>query len=327
MFPARSDGVLRKRPRLAVRAAPLPRVLAATLAGLAVLASAADADAFCRSTTCRSTKDKECETDGDGCPIQGAKLFWPTSCISYATNRLGTADHDPVDTRAIIRKTFQTWSDVDCPDGTVAAMTFQEREPVSCKKSQFNKTGPNVNVVLFQDSNWRYRGIDGTLAKTSVTYNDETGEILDADIEVNTANNTVTITDDPAEVEYDLQAILTHEVGHFIGIAHSPDPSAVMFASYSPGSTSQRQLHPDDVAAVCAIYPEGSGVMCNTEPRNGFNGTCDDPEPEGICSIQPGSSTASFGVAALFVGSGLLAARARRRRGASDNMMDGGHRS
>ena len=308
------------------------RALATTLTALAVLSTTIDADAFCRSTTCRSTKDKECETDGEGCPTDGAKLFWPTSCISYATNRLGTADHDPADTRAIIRKTFQAWSDVDCPDGTVAAMTFQEREPVSCKKSQYNKTGPNVNVVLFQDSNWRYRGIDGTLAKTSVTYNDQTGEILDADIEVNTANNNVTITDDPATVEYDLQAILTHEVGHFIGIAHSPDPAAVMFASYAPGSTSQRELHPDDVAAVCAIYPADRGVACNTEPRNGFSGTCDDPEPKGLCSLQPGNASASFGVVAIFIGSGFLAARARRRRSALTDMtdmtdMDGGHRS
>lgn len=313
------------------------RVLAATLAALSLLATAADAEAFCRSTTCRSTKDKQCETDGDGCPTEGAKLFWPTSCISYATNKLGTADLDPAETRDVIRKTFQVWSDVDCPDGSVAAMTFQEREPVSCKKSEYNKTGPNVNVVLFQDSNWRYRGVDGTLAKTSVTYNDETGEILDADIEVNTANNTVTITDDPAKVEYDLQAILTHEVGHFIGVAHSPDPAAVMFASYSPGSTTQRQLHPDDIAAVCAIYPADRGVACNTEPRGGFGPTCADPEPKGICSIQPGGASASFGVAAIFAGSGFLAARARRRRkGSTDgtprargdrDKPDGGHRS
>lgn len=303
------------------------RTLAAALAALGLLAVANDAAAYCRSTTCRATKDRECPTDEDGCTTDGAKLFWPTSCISYATNRLGTADLDPADTRAIIRKTFQAWSDVDCPDGTVAAMTFQEREPVSCKKSQYNKTGPNVNVVLFQDSNWRYRGIDGTLAKTSVTYNDETGEIYDADIEVNTANNEVTITDDPAKVQYDLQAILTHEVGHFIGIAHSPDPGAVMFASYSPGSMSQRELHPDDVDAVCGIYPENGGVACNTEPRNGFGGDCDDPEPKGLCSVQPAGGGVSYGIAALVLGSGLLVARTRRRGISSTmNVRDGGRR-
>lgn len=290
------------------------RLFSTALLGLGILAVASEASAYCRSTTCRSTGGKECPTDADGCVTEGAKLFWPTSCISYACNRLGTQDLDPEDTRAVIKKTFQAWSDVDCPDGTVAKMTFQERDPVRCKKSQYNKTGPNLNVVLFQDDNWKYRGIDGTLAKTSVTYNDDTGEIYDADIEVNTANNTVTITDDPAKIQYDLQAILTHEVGHFIGVAHSPDPSAVMFASYSPGSTSQRKLHPDDVDAVCGIYPESSDNKCNTEPRNGYSPDCDDPETGGICSVQPGNGNVSYGVATIFLGTIFLAARARRRR-------------
>jgi hypothetical protein len=155
----------------------------------ALLLVSGDASAFCRSSTCRTTAAKECPTDENGCPAAGEQLWWPTSCISYATNKLGTEVWDPAETRAIIKKTFQAWSDVPCPDGKTASMTFQEREPVSCKKSQYNKTSPNVNVVLFQDTDWKYRGIDGTLAKTSVTYNDTTGEIYDADIEINSANN------------------------------------------------------------------------------------------------------------------------------------------
>lgn len=281
---------------------------------LALVVLAGDAQAFCRSTTCRATEKKPCATDGDGCSTEGSKLFWPTSCVSYATNSLGTSDLDPTDTREVIKKTFLAWSDVACPDGTIAKMTFQEREPVACKKSGYNKTGANLNVVLFQDERWNYRGVDGTLAKTSVTYNDDTGEIYDADIEVNTAFNTVTITDDPSKIQYDLQAILTHEVGHFIGIAHSPDPRAVMFASYSPGSTSQRELHPDDIDAVCSIYPSTSEARCNTEPRGGFSPRCDDPEPSSVCSLQGGTGATSHGVAMLFFGSALLAVRAGRRK-------------
>jgi hypothetical protein len=309
--------------------------MAASLAlasACAVLAVAADASAFCRSTTCRSSGKKECATDEDGCPTEGEKLFWPTSCISYAMNKLGTQDLDPEDTRNVIRKTFQAWSDVPCGKSGVASMTFQERDPVSCKKSEYKKDGPNVNVVLFQDDDWKYRGIDGTLAKTSVTYNDETGEIYDADIEVNTANNTVTITDDPKKIEYDLQAILTHEVGHFIGIAHSPDPTAVMFASYSPGSISQRKLTPDDVRAVCTIYPPNSGVACNTEPRNGFSGTCDTPEKKGLCSAASIGATAPAGGAPLAATGGvgvifgLAVTRAMRRRiSRNAKLLGGGH--
>lgn len=313
-----------------------PRFAVALGATLALLACAADAAAYCRSTTCRSTKDKECQTDDDGCVTDGAKLFWPTSCISYATNKLGTQDLDPADTREVIRKAFQAWSDVPCRDGGVASMTFQEREPISCKRSEYNKTGPNVNVVLFQDDDWKYRGIDGTLAKTSVTYNDETGEIYDADIEVNAAFNTVTISDDPTKVQYDLQAIMTHEVGHFIGVAHSPDPSAVMFASYSPGSTSQRQLEADDVDAVCGIYPPDSGVACLTEPRGGFSPTCDEPEdPKGLCAVaavgaaeptraSPARPTVFGGGSLAVVLGTVLAAAARRSKRRSRRSFGGG---
>jgi MYXO-CTERM domain-containing protein len=286
------------------------RRTAAIACALGALAFATEASAFCRSTTCRSTATKPCNTDADGCPTDGAKLFWPTSCVSYAMNELGTQDLDPGDTRAIIKKAFQAWSELPCPGGGNASMTFQERDPVSCKASEYNKDGHNLNVILFQDDDWKYRGIDGTLAKTSVTYNDATGEIYDADIEVNAANNTVTVTDDPAKVEYDLQAILTHEVGHFIGIAHAPDFSAVMFASYSPGSMSQRTLTPDDVAAVCAIYPPTSGAACNPEPRGGFSATCGAAASSGICAVsavgqaqgraeQPLASFALLGLGAI----------------------------
>jgi hypothetical protein len=289
---------------------------AAVVAAVGVLAVAGDASAFCRSTTCRSSGTKECKTDADNCPAEGAELFWPSSCISYAVNEQGTQDLDPADTREIIKKTFQAWTDVKCPDGKTASMAFQERDPVACKRSEYNKQGANLNVVLFQDDDWKYRGIDGTLAKTSVTYNDETGEIYDADIEVNTANNTVTISDDPKKIQYDLQAILTHEVGHFIGVAHSSDPTAVMFASYSPGSVAQRKLTPDDVKAVCAIYPPNSGVACNVEPRGGYNPECPEPEDASAaaCSVASASSgtNASFAVIGLGV---LVMTLSRRSKG------------
>jgi len=299
--------------------------LSATAAAASLLlfsfALEGDASAFCRSTTCRTTATKECETDENSCPTTGSKLFWPTSCVSYATNKLGTQDLDPVDTRAIIKKTFQAWSDVPCPAGGTASMTFQEREPVNCHKNEYNKNGPNVNVVLFQDDDWKYRGIDGTLAKTSVTYNDDTGEIYDADIEVNTANNTVTITDDPRKIQYDLQAILTHEVGHFIGIAHSPLPDAVMYASYNPGSTSQRKLTDDDIQAICDVYPPHNGVACNTEPRGGFSGECSDPaDSKKLCSVSaPGNADAPGGMLGFVFGTGFLTAARFGRRRASRN--------
>lgn len=289
------------------------------LAIAAVLFSTGDARAFCRSTTCRNTAKTTCPTDDDGCPSTGAKLFWPTSCLTFAMNARGTESLDPGQTRDVIRKSFATWSNVACAEGGYATLTFGEHDPVPCAKSGFNKSGRNVNLVMFQDNDWTYRGIDGTIAKTSVTFDETTGEIQDADIEVNAAFNTLTITDDPMGVEYDLQSVLTHEIGHFIGIAHSPDPTAVMYARYPPGNVN-RELTPDDVDAVCAAYPPGATLPCNTEPVGGFGATCEAPvEDDGVCSVgAPGApasdSSQATTVAFVLIGLGtIFAARASRR--------------
>ncbi len=247
------------------------QALAGFLAALALLAVDGDAFAFCRSTTCRATEGKPCAMDDDGCPKDGAKLFWPTRCISFAVNRLGSERLSPTETREAIRKSFFAWSDLSCGKGKTASLTFYEREPVPCRRSEFDPDGTNLNVVLFQDTQWKYRGTDSTLAKTLVTFNNETGEIYDADIEVNTAFNEVTISEED-EVEIDLQSVLTHEVGHFIGIAHSPDAEAIMYFEYAGGI--RRELGPDDIAAACSAFPPNEEKACNLEPRGGFRPTC-----------------------------------------------------
>jgi len=268
----------------------MTKTFVTTLLALGMLAVAPDASAFCRSTTCRDTKAKACTLDAKTCPVDGAKLFWPTSCVGYAMNQLGTQQEDPTQTQDTIRKSFEAWTNVACPDGGHASITFEEHAPISLKKSEYNKDGGNVNVVFFQDDDWAYRGIDGTLAKTSVTYNDETGEIYDADIEVNSANHAISVG--TGKVYYDLQSILTHEAGHFIGIAHSGNGSAVMAPTYSEGTIGQRLLTPDDVEAVCTAYPPDNGVACNSQPRGGFSN-----DPGGVprkmaCARRPPSGIA-----------------------------------
>jgi hypothetical protein len=278
---------------------------------LALCAFATGADAFCRSTTCRGDK---CPQDEAGCPSSGAKLQWPTSCISFSFQKAGSNNLDLQQAKDAVTRSFQHWSEVKCSDGTTASLTFTRTDDVVCKKSQYNAKGPNVNVVLFQDNDWTYRGIDGTLAKTSVTYNDDTGEIYDADIEVNSANNPVTIVDPPKVVKYDLEAIMTHEVGHFIGLAHSAEPDAVMYASYAPGSISQRKLTTDDVDAICAVYPATRKAACSADPRGGLGPTCDDPPAAKSGCAAGGAATGFFDAWPAALGAGVLALVFKWRR-------------
>lgn len=307
--------------------------------------AAPEADAFCRSSTC---KGKECKLDDDGCPADGKKLFWDTSCVGFSFDVQATSGDgeklyskklDPIKASASIRSAFFEWSSIECPDGSGSAdMRFVELEEVSCRVSEYNAKGPNVNIVLFQDDLWKYRGEDNTLAKTTVTFDPNTGEILDADIEINTAINPVTVIDpkggedgfDP-NVKYDLQSLMTHEIGHFLGIAHSPYPDATMFASYTQGTVDLRSISDDDREAICAAYPPKRGAFCGPEPRGGLLTQCREPtiDPEdapdtaapkaeeGTCSIQAiRPESVPTGSRVLWPSAMLLTIALRRRRAA-----------
>lgn len=83
-------------------------------------------------------------------------------------------------------------------------------------------------------------GGNDVLAKTTVAYDEGTGEIVDADIAVRTGLGSK------------LQAVLTHEIGHALGLGHSEVKDSTMFWSYFDG---QETLHTDDIAGVHTLYP------------------------------------------------------------------------
>ncbi len=79
--------------------------------------------------------------------------------------------------------------------------------------------------------------------------------------------------------QYDLETVHLHELGHALGLGHSSDPNAVMYAYYRGARCA---LGADDVNGVTALYPEASGPTptptATTEPEDTATPTST-PEP------------------------------------------------
>ena len=104
------------------------------------------------------------------------------------------------------------------------------------------------------------------LALTTATAGASDGVVVDADTEINAVTKFPTLVDSPpcspgapstSCVANDVQSFETHEFGHFLGLAHSPDPSSTMYALVPYADLSRRTLDPASLQFVCDVYPTG----------------------------------------------------------------------
>jgi hypothetical protein len=300
----------------------LRRVAACAVVVAASVAHTSPAAAFCRTTTCDpGDPDQNCAPDDSGCVREGLPLYWPERCLSFGVQQDGSLKQgiDYQTANDVITEAYRQWMAVDCQGAHPSFRVWDVGLPyggIVCSEPEFNQNEPNANVWMFRDADWPYVGAASTLALTTITFEVPTGEILDADVEVNSFMIPLTTSED--HVVNDLLSIATHETGHFLGLAHSQYSSATMNANYSPGDLSFRTLEQDDIDGVCEIYPPDRDVPdCSSpRPRHGFTRFCADPlGPPGSCAVAPepsSSKTAFAGVS--FIAICLLGGRAARRR-------------
>jgi Matrixin len=260
----------------ALRHVAVSVAFAATIAGFAP-----DARAFCRTVTMAPPAGWD---ESRGCFADfamGAKaLYWKNACVGYSLQQGASRLISLEQASGVVASAFQAWSSRDCGSGAPPSIVAVDQGPVECSEVRYNKDRPNQHVIVFRDDDWPYSNSSSTLGLTTVTYDTKTGEILGADMEINASHNLV-VADPIPPGSYDLSSVVTHEVGHFFGLAHSNEAGAIMLAHYRAGA----QVANDDVQGLCAIYPpdgtratsDGSvmSTACNPTPRHGFSSQCD----------------------------------------------------
>jgi hypothetical protein len=290
------------------------------LSVLASMALATPAAAHCRLFT---QSPSTSQPGGAGCVELGAPLSWWQQCISYTVVPNEQVGIDPEAVRDVVDSSFAAWTSLQCRvDETLPLVLGQTSELGACTQAEYNRFGPNANTVVFV-RDWTSRGKDyvpEAYGLTLVWHDPDTGEILDADIQINMNRGALTLCGEQCAdpmLQVDLQNVLTHEAGHFLGLAHSDDPIATMYGDADEGETIKRSLEVDDVGGMCEIYGLLEKPVCEPKdfaPRRGFTATCSQPPDTSSCAARSGpvrDGALSLGAIALIA----IVATTRRRRG------------
>jgi hypothetical protein len=192
------------------------------------------------------------KTCGTGNPIA---LSWPDSEAHYVLDSDAPDGVSRSDAEAAVRASFDAWANVGCSYLDLSFDGQVDHPEVGYRAGQDNE-----NVVTYVEHDWK--GKSSTQAITLLTFGCLDGVILDADVVVNADDfDFTTHPGEDHEKRRDLQNVLTHEAGHFVGFAHSPDPTSTMFATVTADETQKRDLTDSDVAGMCQAYPLDRGPL------------------------------------------------------------------
>jgi hypothetical protein len=175
--------------------------------------------------------------------------------------------HGPV--LGVVQNAFHNWtcfSAADCRvPGTSWTSTFSGTFTSPVGNSAVNGMDGKNNVLWEGGTDWRYSAL--TLGLTTTSFYPSTGQIIDADMEL---NNNVVWDDQGAANAYDYESVVLHEAGHFLGLNHTASQVAVMYATVPMGATGiKRTLAQPDITDVTTLYPSGQttgvqGAPCTT---------------------------------------------------------------
>jgi len=186
-----------------------------------------------------------------------ASLVSPPANIKSGSDVVGAA-----------RRAMQHWAGV-------ADIEFLETSsPLQTISAQ--NGGDRINLITVSEQNSALFGSADNPGRTRTFY-DSGGAIVEADIAL---NPNVPFSSDGTLGTYDLESTFTHEVGHLLGLEHSPilgatmQPRQAMNGLYSLPALTQRTLSEDDIAGARTLYGSraGTGSIFGRLISNSFAG-------------------------------------------------------
>ncbi|TNF26169.1 MAG: matrixin family metalloprotease, partial [Deltaproteobacteria bacterium] len=205
----------------------------------------------------------------------GTPLHWPTDTLHYAVASDLPEELTRAGVERVMADSYGAWATLSCQPFTTVFEGFEDGLPVD------GADGLNALVWVPTEAAWSDLGYGATeLARTGVTHRVNSGEIIDADIRVNAGGFSYSEATACAPDVYDLQATLTHELGHLFGLDHSADAAATMAWRTDPGVCDKRTLTQDDIDGFCATYE----IYPIVEPE---------PEPEPTADVIGGDAIGS----------------------------------
>lgn len=170
----------------------------------------------------------------------GKVIKWNTNNVTYYVNTSG----DPSNSLSAIQSSAQTWTDV-----STSSFSFSYGGATTSTAVYKND---KRNIICFGSMG------EGVLARNGVWSSKITGKITDSDIKINTYYSWAT---DGSADKYDIQSVVTHELGHSLRLLDLYEDSDVnptrktMYYKTPAGNTEQRTLEQDDMDGITYLYP------------------------------------------------------------------------
>jgi Cys-rich repeat protein len=180
-------------------------------------------------------------------------MTWPASRwdrgripVPWYLHQRGSDDVGIDVTEREVIASFDNWQNVDC---CYIAFDYRGRTSMTAGSSS------GSNVVSWSESGWGWDSY--AIAVTQAWFG--SGTIEEADIDCNGAYMNWNTTGSGG---MDIQSILTHEIGHFLGLGDLYDAghsSSTMYGVYG-GGTGPRSLADDDIEGCRYLYEEPCGT-------------------------------------------------------------------